>query len=89
MRNIFYPQRKAAYLSKEQLRNLREREVPIERDSAFRIEKPKVALIMDEPSPQPHAEPNAEPSTPQRVVNVEMDFLPVFGSYESDLKTQC
>lgn len=43
MRNIFYPRRVAAYVSEEQLRDLKEREVPIERDFGFGIEKPEVA----------------------------------------------
>lgn len=42
MRNIFYPRGVAAYVSKEQLRDLRKREVPIERDFAFGKEQQNV-----------------------------------------------
>lgn len=41
MRNIFYPRGVAAYVSEEQLRDLREREVPIERDFAFGKQTPE------------------------------------------------
>ncbi|MCJ1466600.1 hypothetical protein MMC07_005220 [Pseudocyphellaria aurata] len=44
MRNIFYPKHVAAYVSEEQLRELREREIPIERDFAFGKEKPETPM---------------------------------------------
>ena len=73
MRNIFYPRRVAAYVSEEQLRDLRKREIPIERDFMFGIEKPKVEDSQDEPS---------QPSQPSQkevdVVDVQMDLLAVF-----------
>ena len=42
MRNIFYPRGLAAYVTGKELRDLREREVPIERDLAFGKEEPLV-----------------------------------------------
>lgn len=76
MRNIFYPRRVAAYVSEEQLRDLRKREIPIERDFAFGIEKPKVEDSQDEPSQPSQKEGQKEVD----VVDVQMDLVAVLGN---------
>lgn len=85
MRNIFYPRRVAAYVSEEELHDLREREVPIERDFAFGIvkPKPKFATSFDDDQPSP------EPREQEVVIDVPMPFVSVFGAYFSDMTTQC
>lgn len=85
MRNILYPRRVAAYVSEEELRDLREREIPIERDFAFGIVKPKptFATSFDDDKPSP------EPSEEAVVIDVPMPLVSVFGAYFSDMTPQC
>lgn len=82
MRNIFYPRRVAAYVSEEQLRDLRAREVPIQRDFTFGMEKPTVEGSAEKTNvgdstnkPSLYTEPGKD-----LVVDVQMDLVAVFGS---------
>lgn len=64
MRNIWYPQQKAEYMTEPRLRELNRQDLVIERDYAFGMEQPK-----DESAPEEAAE--------QKLVDVEMKLLPV------------
>lgn len=77
MRNIFYPRRVAAYVSEEQLRDLRAREVPIQRDFTFGMEKPTVEGSAEKTNvgdstnkPSLYTEPGKD-----LVVDVQMDLV--------------
>lgn len=89
MRNIFYPRRVAAYVSEEKLRDLRARDVLIQRDVMFGMEKPTVEgstkkTNVRDSTKRPSTEPKKEP-----VVDVQMDLVTVFGAYVSELNSQC
>lgn len=104
MRNIFYPNRVAAYVSEEQLRDLREREIPIERDLAFGKENPEASRTTVAPKSQlgdpehfsrlpVKAEQERLVNVPvkpeqERLVNVRVEAIAVFGAYVADLNTQ-
>lgn len=47
MRNIYYPQRKAEYVTASQMRTLNQKDMVIERDFAFGVERP-----MEEKQPE-------------------------------------
>lgn len=89
MRNIFYPRRVAAYVSEEQLRDLRARDVLIQRDVMFGMEKPTVEGSTEKTNvggstKKPSTEPKKE-----LVVDVQMDLVAVFWAYVSELNPQC
>lgn len=69
MRNVFYPRQKAAYLSRADIKDLKEKEIPMERDFAFMMSiKPKKGTRADQSN---ISEPEEE------VIQVQMDLLSV------------
>lgn len=61
MRNIFYPQQKAEYITQVELRALKKKDVVIERDFKFGIEQESAASAEDR----------------EEVVEIETRLLPV------------
>ena len=83
MRNIFYPWGIAAYVSEKQLRDLREREVPIERDFAFGKER-------EVPIERDFAVRKEQQNVEQDdLISGSVDLIDVIGAYFFDLSTQC
>ena len=68
MRNILYPFQKAAYVSKEQLRDLKRQEYPIERDYTYGMEK------------SGDVEESSAEGDERSLLNVQMDLLSVLRS---------
>ncbi len=64
MRNIYYPQRKAIYVTDGQLRDLNQKDLVVERDFNFGVE-------------QPASPPSSSPNSDAQVVDVRMKLLTV------------
>ncbi len=71
MRNIYYPRHRAAYVTREQLRDIRKREITIGRDFTFGIEKPEGENSTNEDS--------TKVLDQSHLINVQMDLLSVLG----------
>lgn len=69
MRNIFYPRKRAAYIAQEVLRDLKKREVVMERDFTFGLKNLENGSSDNENAME-------MPSRP-RSVNIQMDLLSV------------
>lgn len=67
MRNIFYPRKRAAYVTQEILRDLKKREVVMERDFTFGMKN-----LEDKDSSD-----NQDAIEMPRSVNIQMDLLSV------------
>lgn len=48
MRNIYYPQRKAEYVTQAQMRNMNQKDVIIERDFGFGLEQPQSGVRQED-----------------------------------------
>lgn len=70
MRNIFYPRKRAAYVTQEILRDLKKREVVMERDFTFGIKN------LEDKGSSDNQDAIEMPSRP-RSVNIQMDLLSV------------
>lgn len=70
MRNIFYPRKRAAYVTQEVLRDLKKREVVMERDFTFGIKN------LEDKGSSDNQDAVEMPSRP-RSVNIQMDLLSV------------
>lgn len=71
MRNIFYPRKRAAYVTQEVLRDLKKREVVMERDFTFGMKN-----LEDEVS-SVDLDAIDTPGSRLRSVNIQMDLLSV------------
>lgn len=78
MRNIFYPRKRAAYVAYEVLRDLKKREVLMERDFTFGMKN------MEDKGSSNNQDAMEMPSRP-RSVNIQMDLLSVSRTYRSSL----
>lgn len=70
MRNIFYPRKSAAYVTQENLRDLKKREVVMERDFTFGVKN------LEDKGSSDDQDAIEMPSQP-RSVNIQMDLLSV------------